>query len=153
MDDYRYLSLLSNQLKFSETTLNSYWKALGQTIREISCDYQTLTMRFENGHGFTITDNGQSCCENRYMVCDDDTRSYAGARLLGMELADGPRVLDEWLDPQEVQFLRIHTSRGTIVVSNYNEGRYSGFCIELKAISAYLQPRNNLLMFKNVKSA
>ena len=141
MREYGYLSLLSHQLQFSKTSFNTYRKALGQTIRKISCDYETLTLLFENGHGITITDSGQSCCEHRYMVCDDDTRSYVGATLLGMDLADVPEVLEEWPFSREVQFLRIHTSRGTIVVSNHNDGRYIGFCIEINAIATYFQPR------------
>ena len=71
------------------------------------------------------------------VVCDDPLDSYAGAKLLYAEIVDGPNVVDP-LDSYQahlVQFLRVYTSQGVIVVSNHNDGRYWSFSLLVCAIN------------------
>lgn len=77
-----------------------------------------------------IYDAGQQCCEERYMVCDDDLGMLVGKTIAGVELAVGPTTEDD-CDEHEIMFLRIKTDDGGIVtISNHNVnngGYYSGF--------------------------
>ena len=64
------------------------------------------------------------------MVCDDDLSGFVGATLVDVEIADAPNEEGESAcdDVHEVQFLRVITSAGTIVVATHN-GYYGGFAI------------------------
>lgn len=82
-----------------------------------------------------LRDNGQSCCESRYMRTDDDLTYYAGAVLLEIEVADGPSVDD--VESHDTQFLKVTTSKGVFTMCSHVEhnGYYGGF-----SISASLTP-------------
>lgn len=113
-------------------------EAVGRTIASVRLeeDADTLEIRFEDGSGISVRDEGQSCCEIRYMRTDDDLGEHAGARLLGMELRDGPTEEDKYGEPHEVQFLEVRTSAGHFVVSNHNEhnGYYGGFWLRISRL-------------------
>ncbi|MDC6673798.1 hypothetical protein OEZ80_25875, partial [Leclercia adecarboxylata] len=84
------------------------------------------------GNWLVIRDDGQSCCESRYMSTDDDLSSFVGATFLGCEIEDGPHEAD---DPDhETQFLIVSTSLGKFTVVNHNEhnGYYGGFSIRFE---------------------
>lgn len=103
----------------------------GATIKSIELrkDQSCLKIEFD---GFAcpvrLADYGQDCCESRYMTCDDDLPSFVGAKLLGVEVADGPNQESKF-ETHEIQFLRVMTSKGTIVCETHNEhnGYYGGF--------------------------
>lgn len=109
-------------------------EALGKTISAIKLDTiqhsDALCLTFTDNHHITIEDDGQSCCEHRYMSTDDDLDYYVGAQLLGMDVKDGPDIGDEY-DYHEQQFLEITTSKGvfTLVTHNEHNGYYGGFNI------------------------
>ena len=46
-----------------------------------------LQIEFEGLGMLLISDKGQSCCERRYMTCDDDLSTFVGARILQIDLA------------------------------------------------------------------
>lgn len=102
----------------------------GLPIEEIVIDNDTLRIR-AGGGSMTLHDSGQSCCESRYMHTDDDLVVYKGAKLIGLELRDGPTETGDYGEPKECQFLLVHTDRGDITIANYNEhnGYYGGFWI------------------------
>lgn len=77
-------------------------------------------------------DNGQQCCENRYMDTDDDLSQLSGTTFVSIEIADCSLHANQDGDTEECQFLRIQTSDGMFVVKNYNihNGYYSGFELE-----------------------
>ncbi len=77
-----------------------------------------------------IYDDGQSCCENRYMRTDDDLSSYVGSKLLGAEIKDAPNISEEY-GYHEIQFLEVQTDCGTFTMTSHNEhnGDYGGFLI------------------------
>lgn len=92
----------------------------------------TVLVQFTDGTGIKIYDDGQSCCEHRYLVGDDRLSEFTGAILLDIEVADAPNV-GAGYDRHEVQFLRLHTDKGIVVFSNHNEhnGYYGGFLIQI----------------------
>jgi hypothetical protein len=94
-----------------------------------------LRVEFKDGTKFRIWDNGQSCCERRYMTTDDDLKHYVGSTIRDVELADAPGNEDEYGECHEVQFLRIKTTKGTLVLESHNEhnGYYGGFYIVITA--------------------
>ena len=112
---------------------------IGKTIVSLRLDDDTLYIAFADGSKLTLFDDGQSCCETRYMRTDDNLAEYIGGRLLGAEVKDVPKLIGFWKDECEygchdMQFLEITTSKGSFVMSNHNEhnGYYGGFCIEAK---------------------
>jgi len=115
----------------------AYRAAIGKTIQSARVINNALRLTFDDGSAIEFLDDEPLCCEWRYMVvCDDPLDSYAGAKLLYAEIVDGPNVVDP-LDSYQahlVQFLRVYTSQGVIVVSNHNDGRYWSFSLLVRAI-------------------
>lgn len=101
-------------------------------IATVVVDDSVMSIAFSDGSTLRLRDEGQSCCESRYMTCDDDLSSFVGARIRNIELADGPEETGEYGECHEVQFIRVDTTAGTIVVASHNEhnGYYGGFSIE-----------------------
>jgi len=114
----------------NENSVKAFTASLNKPIAGIKIDRYELVLTFEDGTALTFTDQGQSCCESRYMVCDDDLQNFIGSTFTGAELLDGPRQPDDYGE-HEVQFLHIATTRGKFTVSNHNEhnGYYGGFAI------------------------
>ena len=106
------------------------------TIKSIAVTDDALTITFDDGTGYVFKDDGQSCCERRYMHSDDKPEEYVGAKFLSAEIADAPEIADEYGE-HEVQFLRVHTDRGDFVCSAHNEhnGYYGGFCIHVEPLA------------------
>lgn len=89
-------------------------------------------MAFEDGTGLSLVDDGQSCCENRYMTCDDNLDYFVGAEYLGWDLGDVEFEGEKDYLCKDIQFLNIRTSRGVISVASHNDhsGYYDGFNIK-----------------------
>lgn len=107
---------------------------LDKTIESVELRDDALHFVMKNGKRWKLFDNGQSCCESRYMVIDDNLSEYAGARLRSIRVEDAPDVVtdDDWGGNHEVQFLKVMTSKGEFVAASHNEhnGYYGGFSIE-----------------------
>lgn len=106
--------------------------AIGRRIERIAIEENELLITLPHGV-LGLFDDGQSCCERRYMRTDDDLPYFVGARFLGAEVATAaevPRDEDSYGE-HEIQFLRILTSRGVITIANHNEhnGYYGGFSL------------------------
>jgi hypothetical protein len=98
-------------------------------------DIDALCVVFEDGSQIRFADEGQDCCEHRYMTCDDDLQSFTGARFVGWEVLDAPnREGDD--DTHEVQFLHVRTDGGAIVCETHNEhnGYYGGFNVVVREV-------------------
>jgi hypothetical protein len=93
-------------------------------------------VRFFDGTGLCIRDDGQSCCEYRYMTCDDDLSKFRLARLLDITEKEGPTTGDDEL--HEEVFIHIETDKGSIVLCSHNEhnGYYGGFSIAVTELNA-----------------
>lgn len=98
-------------------------------------DNGALIIVFDNGCSLHLTDDQQSCCENRYLRTDDDLTAMVGTRLVSIQVE---KVIesDEENDYHDMAFLKIQTDKVgvTLVTHNKHNGYYSGFSLraELK---------------------
>jgi hypothetical protein len=126
-----------SDLRVDKESAAVYQAALGKRIKSAHLIDNVLRLIFEDGSAIEFLNDEPMCCELRFMVvCDDPLGYYAGATFLYAEIADGPKLVEP--DPYEahlVQFLRVHTSQGVIVVSNHNEGRYWSFALLVRNVA------------------
>ena len=124
------MGVMINLLAGNEKSVEAYNAGLNKRITEALVENNTLTLKFTDGYELRFVDDGQSCCESRYMVCDDDLSKFRGAVFLSAGIKNAPDEPDE-CGVHEVQFLEIKTTDGDIVVANHNEhnGYYGGFSI------------------------
>lgn len=126
------MKVMLNQLAGNKESVDAFKAVLGKKISAVWLDegQNTLRFEFETGEKLNMWDDGQSCCETRYMRTDDNLSEFVGAILLGAELKDAPNQEDEYGD-HEVQFLDIKTDKGVFTMSNHNEhnGYYGGFSV------------------------
>ena len=107
----------------------------GKKIRSILLDDDAndgdgaLVFTFDTGAVLTVFDRGRSCCESRYMKCDDDLEKFFGSTLDEITIECGDTMEGESDYCHEVEFLLVHTSRGIFTVNTHNEhnGYYGGF--------------------------
>lgn len=120
-------------LSGNEETVKAHLKAQGKIILNISFSEKALNLFFGDGTGIKIWDDGQSCCERRYMTTNDDVKAFIGSKFLNAELRKAPELDDEY-GVHEVQFLLINTDRGTFTIETHNEhnGYYGGFWIVIE---------------------
>lgn len=115
---------------------NAVKMAVGRVIDAAAIDDNQLVLRFLDGSKLAVWDDGQSCCEVRWMATDDDLGSLIGFKLKEIRLKDGPTVQGED-DEADTQFLEVITFGGdSVVLSNYNEhnGYYGGFDVQAKFV-------------------
>lgn len=126
------IGVMIRQLGGNEASVTAWRAAIGKTISAIALgDDDMLRLAFNDGTKIKIFDNGQSCCESRYMRTDDDLPSFVGAVLMNGEIRPAPDIEDGG-ECHEVEFLVLITDRGNITFSNHNEhnGYYGGFSVE-----------------------
>jgi hypothetical protein len=120
----------------TEETVKAYHASMGKTISGLTLEEEGrfITIDFHDGTNLRVADEGQSCCESRYMRTDDDMQHFVGAKLTGLEIKEAPNEPDEYGD-HEVQFLEVQTDRGVFTMASHNEhnGYYSGFYITLRS--------------------
>lgn len=110
-------------------------KYYGRTIRKAEITDNRLRLTFTGGAAIDIWDNGQSCCESRYMTTDDDLASLRGRKLRRIEAKNGPTEnADD--EPHETCFVEVATDRGFITLVNHNEhnGYYGGFGLTITEV-------------------
>ncbi len=108
---------------------------IGKKIANLEINEEDLIFTFTDGTKMRMFDDGQSCCETRYMHTDDDLKYFVGAQLWNAEVREGPtEEQGEYGEEEETQFLVITTSKGQFTVVNYNihNGYYGGF--DIKAV-------------------
>ena len=124
-------------LSGSERSVEIFSENIGKIIvalaiveREDS-PFNELLFTFENGSKMKLFDDGQSCCESRYMNTDDNLADFIGASLQGAEVRAAEAEIGDYGDAKESEFLIVSTSIGQFTVVNYNEhnGYYGGFLI------------------------
>lgn len=91
-----------------------------------------LRIQFAEGHQLLIWDAGRSCCESRYLTCDDTLEAFVGARLLHIECVDVD-IPESDSDVHEQVMVKIETTKGGLVVVTHNEhnGYYGGFNLKM----------------------
>lgn len=124
------LGLLIKSLGGDEETVSSILSSLGKVIENVNLDNNELIFTFTDGSGLKVFDDGQCCCEDRYMTTDDDLSDYKGSTLLDFELKTAPNMENEHVE-HEVKFLDVKTSNGIFQMASHNEhnGYYGGFNI------------------------
>lgn len=132
MSEYPGMGVVIGMLGGNADTVDAYHASLNKTISSISINDDVLSIGFDDGSTLNAKDDGQSCCEHRYMVCDDDLPHFIGAKLTKLELKNAPNEPDDYGE-HEVQFLEISTSNGSFSIANHNEhnGYYGGFWVTL----------------------
>lgn len=119
----------------NEETVNSVKSSIGKQIKKVWLDEDANTLRFIFSDESTLQmyDDGQSCCEARYMRTDDNLSEYEGATIINFEIKTADNIADEYGD-HEIQFLEVTTDKGVFQLSNHNEhnGYYGGFWIVAK---------------------
>lgn len=130
------MGVMINMLSGNEDSVDAIKKSLGEKITKLSIDDNSLHFEFENGVKLRMFDNGQSCCERRYMSTDDNLSEFIGATLQDAKIKDATCTEGEYGDPHEIQFLEIITSQGSFVCQNHNEhnGYYGGFSIKCELL-------------------
>lgn len=100
----------------------------GNKILMVDITDDKLTLKLSNDKTISIWDNGQSCCEHRYMSTDDDIKSLIGHTLTRIEAKEGPNITEDY-DEHEQVFIEIGTDVCFITIVNHNEhnGYYGGF--------------------------
>lgn len=112
-----------------------YGKVIKTAVFNKGADDVRIT--FEDGVAIRIWDSGQSCCESRYMTCDDSLSDLNGKTLAEITVKPGPYTTDEYGDNHEIAFLEIKTTDGTSVsfaTHNEHNGYYGGFGLSLDEI-------------------
>lgn len=102
-----------------------YAVVLGQPIARVFVLRDILRVVFAGGGKLFIWDGGYQCCEDRYMSTDDDLDTFIGAKLVGIEVVDGPDIpLNRGVHEQT--FVKLETTMGTITLVTHNE--HTGNC-------------------------
>ena len=129
-DKHLGLGVMLKMLGGDEESAQAFTSCVGKVIKSIKLEDDILKFEFSDGVKLSISDEGQSCCEHRYMTCDDHFSDFEGTKLVGAELKDGPSSSDNYTD-HDIQFLDINTDMGTFQLSSHNEhnGYYGGFSI------------------------
>ena len=102
-----------------------------------------LRVEFEDGRAIDIWDDGQSCCESRWITTDDDPSTLVGGKLVHIAAKDGPEERDgEWGDVTETCFVEVQTDKGFITLTTHNShnGYYGGFGLTITEVSACPPP-------------
>ena len=96
-------------------------------------DPEYIEIAFEGGKTIQILDNGQSCCESRYITCEDDFASLVGGSLIDIETKAAPDIEDKYGVHEQV-FVEIKTDKGFVSFTTHNEhnGYYGGFGLTIK---------------------
>lgn len=104
--------------------------SVGKKIIAISQDDSRIRLTFEDKTNLILWDDGQSCCESRYITCDDDLPKFVNSIFRDLEVVNMPSIEVEYT-VHEAQALNIHTSVGIIQCVTHNEhnGYYGGFWI------------------------
>lgn len=97
---------------------------------------EALNLTFDDGVTIRLTDEGQSCCEHRYMTCDDDLSKLIGGKLAKIEVRDVKEESGEYGDEHEQAFVEVATDECfvTIVTHNEHNGYYGGFGLSIDEV-------------------
>ncbi len=130
------IGVMIGYLAGNESSVNAFKSALNKEISALELKDDELYFTFSDGTKIKLFDDGQSCCENRYMTTDDDLPYYVGSVLMDAEVAEAPNRPDEYGD-HEVQFLKVKTSKGVFTMESHNEhnGYYGGFSVRAAVVN------------------
>ena len=138
---------------------------MGDTITEAALVDDKLQLVFASGRKVALSDEGQSCCESRYITTDDNVSDLVGGKLVTIEERDGgdqqgpcstcqgPNAYDppdsgktcyscngtgiESNGSHDLAFVVIQTDKSSITLCTHNEhnGYYGGFALVLTEVT------------------
>ena len=85
--------------------------SLNKTISGVFITDDNLYINFDDNTALRIWDGGQSCCEHRYMVCDDELNDYIGAKLTNVYSKPVTFTDDDWGGKHETMFVDFENYR------------------------------------------
>jgi hypothetical protein len=105
----------------------------GKTIRFAKLVENKVFLQFTDGTRIKLYDDGQSCCENRYISTDDEMNNIEDGLLLDIEKKEGP-IVEKDCEVHEQIFVEIKTDKGFVTLCTHNEhnGYYGGFALVLQ---------------------
>jgi len=110
----------------------------GKTIT--GCEWvdgdKALRIHFDDVSTIDILDEGDECCEHRYMNSDDNPIDLIGGILCKIEVKDTKITEGEYGDSHEICFVEISTHNEHIVLRTHNEhnGYYGGFNLCIREV-------------------
>ncbi len=109
----------------------------GRTICGAEIIDNRLRLKLDGGQQIEIWDDGQSCCESRWMSTDDNLQTLIGHKLTRIEAKDAPDLSDEYGTHEQV-FVEVGTDKGFVTLANHNEhnGYYGGFGLTITEVEA-----------------
>lgn len=112
-------------------------KYYGREIVKAQFKDDALTLTFSDRVKVRLTDNGQSCCESRYMTCDDKPSDLIGGHLREISLRHS-ETEDEYHSVHEICFVKVETEKAHITIETHNEhnGYYGGFGLNLEEVKS-----------------
>lgn len=139
------MGAMIQMLSGNEESVNALQSSLGKTIKTVKLtkDKDELQFTFTDKTVLTLYDSAQSCCERRYLSCDDNLKPFKGSTLIGVDLVEAKseeialleKDGDYHGEDHEVMFLKIKTSEGVFTVCSHDEhnGYYGGIIIQARA--------------------
>ena len=112
--------------------VEAYKKGVGKKIERIELKDNVLKLYFVNGGCLSFHDDGQSCCESRYMTTDDNLSKFTNTKFIEATIESDPDRPVEYVE-HNCQFLHVKTGKGSFTVETHVEhnGYYGGFSIEV----------------------
>lgn len=111
----------------------AFLKVVGKKIMGITMENDELRLSFGSQGTLIVSDQGQSCCEHRYITTDDKLSDYVGGNLINIEVKPVPiPTLDsDDGDCHDIEFVEVTTTKGSFVLVTHNEhnGYYGGFYV------------------------
>lgn len=130
MDEQLGLGVRIRLLYGNKETVEAMRRAIGKKIRAVALTVNRLRLTMAHG-ALTLWDDGQSCCEYRYMHTDDNLAYFTNTVLEHIEVREAQHIHDS-SECHEVQFLVVTTGKGAFTIANHNEhnGCYGGFSLK-----------------------
>lgn len=115
-------------------------KYYGKTIKAAEIKDDKFRIEFTDSVAIELWDDGQSCCEHRYMSTDDDVSSLIGKRLVKIEAKEHKEESADY-EEHEMVFVEVAVEDGWITIVNHNEhnGYYGGFGLTISECKAGLR--------------
>jgi hypothetical protein len=109
---------------------------VGKKITSVTLENDVIIIGVEDGTKISVRDDGQSCCESRFITTDADLPSYRGKTIRGYELRQMPDG-DDGYECHDQQAFVILTDEGNIdfVTHNQHNGYYGGFSVTAHQIA------------------
>jgi hypothetical protein len=124
------LGVMIQMLGGNEESSKIVQESIGKKIKSLSLDDNSLRFVFEDGSTMRLSDEGQSCCESRYLTFEGNLEDYVGAEFKMAKFRDEYDGNAEY-NEHEIQPVEIETDKGSFIVEHHNEhnGYYGGFWI------------------------